>query len=861
MKELSNSYNHQQVEAHKNKFWIDNEYFTKHDLSKEHFCIVIQPPNVTGKLHLGHAWDTSLQDVIIRYKKLRGYDTLWLPGMDHAGIATQAKVEEKLALDNISRYDLGREKFLEVAFEWKDEYASIIKEQWAKLGLGLDYKNERFTLDQGLSKAVTKVFVELYQKGYIYQGERIINWDPKAKTALSNIEVIHQETEGFEHYFKYYFDDGLNYLSIMTTRPETMFGDGAIAINPQDERYLHLVGQYVQVPLSKTRIPIIADEYVDISKGSGCVKITGAHDPNDFNVAKAHQIDMPIIMNEDGSIASSTLVPVEFQGLDRFKARALLLEKAQEADLLIKMEPLIHNVGYSERSGVIVEPYLSKQWFVDMEKLSQNAIAYQNSDQAINFYPPRFSKTFLTWMENIEDWCISRQLWWGHQIPVWYHKETNEIYVNETPPQDIENYIQDNDVLDTWFSSGLWPFSSLGWPSEDGLSHRYYPNNTLVTGYDIIFFWVSRMIFMALEFTDTKPFNDVLIHGLVRDANGKKMSKSLGNGVDPMEVIEKYGADSLRYFLVTNASPGQDLRYIEEKVVANNNFINKIWNASRFVLMNVTIDYHDEILIDELSYADQWILNKLNLCLEEVIINMEKYEYSVVASLLYNFIWDDYCSWYLEMAKASIEKQATKQVLQYVLKALLKMMHPFMPFVTEEIYQSITSEKSILESTYPQVKQDYNFDVKALEQAKDIISKLREVRVEYDLKRKIVLNYQYENINQDVIPFILKLVNAQNEDNPSFKQSKVIILNDGSKLIVDLSMIETKSNEMLIAEFKLKQDKINNEIIRATKMLSNKSFVEKAPASKIIEEQNKLNDYQEQYDAITKELDNLKKEV
>lgn len=579
--EMEPKYNPKKVEEGRYQYWLDHNYFKpSENKEKETYTIVIPPPNVTGKLHLGHAWDTTLQDILTRMKRMQGYDTLYLPGMDHAGIATQAKVEGKLREQGLTRHDLGREKFLEHAWSWKEEYADFIRAQWAKLGLGLDYSRERFTLDEGLSQAVKKVFVDMYNKGLIYRGERIINWDPQTKTAISDIEVIHEDITGHFYHIKYPFKDGEGAIEIATTRPETMLGDTAIVVNPNDDRYKHLIGKSVILPIIGRELPIIGDDYVDIEFGSGAMKVTPAHDPNDFEIGERHQLEKINVMNEDGTMNE---LAGKYNGLDRFECRKQLIEDLKETGELIKIEEHVHSVGHSERSGAVVEPYLSTQWFVKMEPLAKQALDNQDTDGRINFVPERFEGTFNRWMENIRDWTISRQLWWGHQIPAWYHNETGETYVGEEPPADIENWTQDEDVLDTWFSSALWPFSTLGWPDENNEDFkRYYPTNTLVTGYDIIFFWVSRMIFQGLEFTGKKPFNDVLLHGLVRAEDGRKMSKSLGNGVDPMDVIDEYGADSLRYFLATGSSPGHDLRYSTEKVEAVWNFINKIWNASRF---------------------------------------------------------------------------------------------------------------------------------------------------------------------------------------------------------------------------------------------------------------------------------------
>ncbi|EAD2975003.1 valine--tRNA ligase, partial [Listeria monocytogenes] len=577
---MPTKYEPSNVEAGKYKWWLEKEFFkAEGNTDKEPYSIVIPPPNVTGKLHLGHAWDTTLQDIITRMKRMQGFDTLYLPGMDHAGIATQAKVEAKLKESNISRYDLGRENFVDKTWEWKEEYAEFIREQWEKLGLGLDYSRERFTLDDGLSDAVKKVFVTLYNKGLIYRGQYIINWDPEAKTALSDIEVIHKDIEGSFYHLKYPLTDGSGYLEVATTRPETIPGDTAVAVHPKDERYQHLIGKTIMLPILNREIPIVADEYVEREFGSGAVKITPAHDPNDFEVGNRHDLPRIIVMHEDGTMNENA---GKYDGLDRFVARKEIIQDFKDLGLFIKQEPHLHSVGHSERTGAVVEPYLSLQWFVKMEPLAAEALELQKTENKVNFVPARFEKTYETWMDNIHDWCISRQLWWGHRIPAWYHKETGEIYVGEKEPENLSEWEQDEDVLDTWFSSALWPFSTMGWPDTESPDFQhFFPTNTLVTGYDIIFFWVSRMIFQSVEFTGERPFKDTLIHGLVRDSEGRKMSKSLGNGVDPIEVIDKYGADSLRYTLATGSSPGQDLKFSYEKVESTWNFINKIWNASR----------------------------------------------------------------------------------------------------------------------------------------------------------------------------------------------------------------------------------------------------------------------------------------
>lgn len=736
---LPTKFNPQEVEAGRYQKWLDQDLFKpSEDKQAKPYSIVIPPPNVTGKLHLGHAWDTTLQDMIIRQKRMQGFDTLWLPGMDHAGIATQAKVEEKLREQGISRYDLGREKFVDQVWEWKEEYAGHIREQWAKLGLSLDYSRERFTLDDGLSEAVRKVFVSLYEKELIYRGEYIINWDPQAKTALSDIEVIHKDLEGAFYHVSYPLVDGSGVLEIATTRPETMLGDTAIAVHPEDERYQDLIGKMVILPLVDKEIPIIADSYVDREFGTGAVKITPAHDPNDFEVGNRHDLPRVNVMNADGSMNE---LAGKYAGMDRFEARKAIVADLKEIGRLIKVEKMVHSVGHSERTGVVVEPRLSTQWFVKMGPLADQAVKNQSTDNAVEFFPPRFNNTFMTWMENVHDWVISRQLWWGHRIPAWYHKETGEMYVGMEAPADSENWEQDPDVLDTWFSSALWPFSTMGWPDEDSEDYkRYFPTSTLVTGYDIIFFWVSRMIFQSLEFTDERPFKNVLIHGLIRDEQGRKMSKSLGNGIDPMDVIEKYGADALRWFLSTGSAPGQDVRFSYEKMDAAWNFINKIWNASRFVIMNVEDFTAENVdLTGEKTVADRWILTRLNETIEKVTSLFDQFEFGEAGRQLYNFMWDDFCDWYIEMSKEILygenedAKQTTKSILVYVLDQTLRLLHPIMPFVTEEIWAKIPHVgESLVVAEYPVVHPENNDETaaKGMEVLKELIRSVRNIRAE-----------------------------------------------------------------------------------------------------------------------------------
>jgi len=726
---LEKKYNHLEVEQGKYENWKEKGYFESGDLSKKPYCIVIPPPNVTGKLHLGHAWDTTLQDIMIRYKKLDGYDTLWLPGMDHAAIATEARVVARLKESGINKYELGREGFLDECWKWTHEYSDNIRSQWAKLGLSLDYRKEAFTLDENLSYAVKYVFKKLYDEGLIYRGERIINWDPVAKTALSNEEVIYKDDEGAFYHLKYFIEGSDEYLEVATTRPETLFGDTAVAVNPEDERYKHLIGKNVVLPVINKLIPIVGDEHADMEFGTGVVKITPAHDPNDFEVGNRHNLERVIVMNEDATMNENA---GKYVGMTREECREELVKDLTESGILINIEKMTHNVGHSERTDAVVEPYLSKQWFVKMRPLADRVLDNQkNKDTKVNFVPSRFEKTMNHWMEITYDWCISRQLWWGHRIPAWYKED--EIYVGIEAP-DGEGWVQDNDVLDTWFSSALWPFATMGWPNKTDDLNRYYPNDVLVTGYDIIPFWVNRMTFQGLHFTDTRPFRDTLIHGLIRDKQGRKMSKSLGNGVDPMDVIEEYGCDSLRYFLATSSAPGMDLRYDEEKVKSTWNFINKLWNASRFVLMNIEDLNADSYTLDNLSISDKWILNKLNNLTKLVRKHMEKYEFNVVGAELYSFIWDNFCDWYIELAKHNMNN-TTKSVLLKVLTDILKLLHPFMPFVTEEIYSMlpIKESESIMISSYPKYNKDFEFDA-SLDYTLELITKIRKIKLENSIK-------------------------------------------------------------------------------------------------------------------------------
>ena len=869
---LADQYDHHKVESGKYDNWVKKGYFEAGDTSKKPYSIVIPPPNVTGKLHLGHAWDTTLQDIIIRYKKMQGYDALWMPGMDHAGIATQAKVEARMREEGISRYDLGREKFLEKAWSWKEEYANIIRSQWAKLGLSLDYSKERFTLDEGLSDAVKTVFVTLYNKGLIYQGERIINWDPVQRTALSDIEVYHEDIKGYMYYFKYHVVGSDDILVVATTRPETMFGDTAIFVHPDDERYKKYVGMKVINPANGDELPIMADDYIELGKGTSVMKCTPAHDPNDFKLGKKYGLAMPNCMTEDGHMNE---ICGKYAGMDRFECRDALVKDFEAAGVVDHIEEIVHPVGHSERSHCIVEPRLSKQWFVKMKPLAEAALANQKTDDRVNFVPDRFEKTFTQWMENVEDWCISRQLWWGHQIPAWYHKDTGEVYVGKEPPKDIENWKQDEDVLDTWFSSALWPFSTMGWPNtEDPLFKRYFPTDTLVTGYDIIFFWVSRMIFQSLEFTGRRPFKHVLIHGLIRDEQGRKMSKSLGNGVDPMDVIDQYGADTLRFFLTNNTAPGQDMRYVPSKLEAISHFINKIYNSAKFVLMNIDEDMsYDDVKLENLNLPDQWILNRLNEVINDVDGNMDKFEFGNVGSELYDFIWNDFCSWYIELAKETLygddeeAKKATRSTLVYVLNAIVRLLHPFMPFVTEEIYLAIPHKcESIVISSWPKADPAFTND-KIDDQFAyliDIVKAIREIRHQYVIKNAVEVEYimttnseSLEGLLTDMAPFIAKLVNAKcaGYNLPVDKTSANTVIKGGNTLSINLGQYIDMEAEKEKAKNEIA--KLEKELARSAKMLSNPNFVNKAPAAKVEQEKKKQADYQAKYEAAKAKLANF----
>ena len=838
---LEKRYDPKKVEEGKYSFWKENDFFTAGlDKSKPPFSMVIPPPNVTGKLHLGHAWDTTVQDITARYKRLQGFDVLWLPGMDHAGIATQAKVEEKLREEGISRYDLGREKFLEKVWEWKAEYGKNIHEQWAKMGLSLDYTRERFTLDEGLSLAVKTVFKSLYDKGLIYRGERIINYDPILKTALSNIEVVYEDIKGKFYYFKYPIVGSNESLIVATTRPETMFGDVAVFVNPKDKRYKHLIGKKVINPANEEELPIMGDEYVDIEFGTGAMKCTPAHDPNDFNLSNKYNLPRIICMDNE---AKMNEVCGPYKGMDRYECRDALVKKIEKDGRLIKIEDITHPVGHSERSHTVVEPYLSKQWFVKMEPLAKQALA----KSIVNFVPARFKKTWVQWMENVDDWCISRQLWWGHRIPAYYHKDTGEVIVSIEPIND-PNYIQDEDVLDTWFSSALWPFATLGWPNCGEDYKRYFPTSLLSTGYDIIFFWVSRMIFDSLEFTGESPFKDCLIHGLIRDSQGRKMSKSLGNGIDPLDVIDRYGVDALRYFLTTGSAPGQDNRYIEEKVAASSNYLNKIWNSARYVLENLGEDFKpSEIDFVSLEPVEKDILVKLNRTISKVTSYMDKYEYSMASSYLYNFVYDDFCSSYLEMSKVSLQgdnkeyQQVVKSILYYILKDIIIMIYPYAPFIGEELYLALPNHlKSIMLESYPKAKKLPKCDLSQVETLYKMIQDVRNYKVTNKLapnyKLKLVLETK-EKLFSSFVQYLAKFSFAKEVEVKEESSSKGIkFVYQGITMFVE----DDISEEEKLAKKEKDIAFLKAEIARGENMLNNPNFIAKAPKEKIELERKKL---------------------
>ena len=839
---LETKYNHEKTEEGKYNYWKEKGYFKAGNLSKEPFCIVIPPPNVTGILHIGHAWDTAIQDIIIRYKRMQGYDALWLPGMDHAAIATESKVVKKLKDQGIDKYEYGRDKFLDACWDWTNEHKAIIREQWGKLGLSVDYDRERFTLDEGLNKAVNKVFVDFYNKGLIYRGEKIINWDPAALTALSNEEVIYSEEKSAFYHLKYKLEDSDEFLDIATTRPETLFGDTAVAVNKDDERYKKYIGKNVILPIVNKPIPIIADEHADMTKGTGAVKITPAHDPNDFEVGERHNLERIVVMNMDATMNENA---GKYQGMTREECREAVLKDLEKEGLLLEVEPLVHEVGHSERTGVMVEPMLSKQWFVKMDTLSERVLKFQkDKDKKVNFVPPKYEKVLNHWMEIQHDWCISRQLWWGHRIPAWY--KDDEVYVGMEAPEG-EGWVQDNDVLDTWFSSALWPFSTLGWPDKTADLERYFPNDVLVTGYDIIFFWVARMAFQSEEIMGVAPFKDCVIHGLIRAKDGRKMSKSLGNGVDPMDMIKEYGADALRFYLVTDVAPGTDLRFDEEKIKSTWNFINKIWNASRFVLMN--IENLKEIKLDNLKDEDKWILTKYNNTLKNVTKHMDRYDFNIVGTELFNFVYNDFCSNYIEMAKYSIEDETTKSVLCYVLTGLLKMLHPFMPFVTSEIYNNlpIKDQEDIMISSYPTYnkKEIYQLEERVVDDKIEFIKNFRNVKAENNMTKELKVMFDTEDDN-DLIVKMLKLKDNIVDKPLGIKAYKVF--SNSVKATIFFEKIESEADKDLkAAQIKL----LEASIKRREALLSNENYVNKAPEKIVEMDRKKLEEEKKKLEELT----------
>lgn len=876
MTELAPKYDPRAVEEGRYQTWLDEDLFKPSGDKKAHpYSIVIPPPNVTGKLHLGHAWDTSIQDTLIRFKRMQGYDTLYLPGMDHAGIATQAKVEEKLRKQGQDRHQLGREKFIKQVWDWKDEYASIIKSQWGKMGLSLDYSRERFTLDDGLSKAVRKVFVKLYEEGLIYRGQYIINWDPKLETALSDIEVIHKDDNGAFYHINYPLADGTGSVEIATTRPETMFGDTAVAVAPGDERYKDLVGKELILPLVGRHIPVIEDQHVDPDFGTGLVKITPAHDPNDFLVGNRHNLQRINVMNDDGTMNEQA---GKYAGMDRFDCRKALVEDLKNEGYLLKIKPIVHSVGHSERSGVQIEPRLSTQWFVKMKPLADKVLSNQKEDDKVNFVPERFEGTLEHWMENVHDWVISRQLWWGHRIPAWYNKKTGEMVVQEEAPKDIENWDQDNDVLDTWFSSALWPFSTLGWPDEEAADFkRYFPTNALVTGYDIIFFWVSRMIFQSLHFTKRRPFENVVLHGLIRDEQGRKMSKSLGNGIDPMDVVEKYGADSLRWFLLNGTAPGQDTRFSYTKMDSAWNFINKIWNASRFVIMNLPEDAAAAHMpdVDTFDLSDKWIFDKLNRVVKKVTRLFDEFQFGEAGREMYNFIWNDFCDWYIEISKVALNgtdeilKKHKQDNLVWILDQILRLIHPIMPFVTEKLWLSMPHNgKSIMVASYPVAHPEFENYVaeQDMEFLIEIIKAVRNIRMEVNapMSSAIDIMIQLDNSkdkhilldNRDYVENFLhpkSLVVDTNVVAPKLAKSAVIA---GAQIFVPLAELVDLSEE--IAKMDKEIDHLQEEVKRCKAKLANKGFVAHAPEAVIEKEKAKQADYESQLAGAVQRLKELK---
>ena len=877
-KNIPTVYDPQSFEKKWYKYWEDNKLFhAEVKMDKQPFSIVIPPPNVTGQLHMGHALDNTLQDIQIRWRRMQGYNTLWMPGADHAGIATQIKVEEMLAQDNISRYDLGRDKFIEKVWEWKEQYGDRIITQLKSLGASCDWERERFTMDEGCSKAVREVFVSLYEKGLIYQGYRITNWCPRCNTALSDIEVEHEDKPGNLYHLRYQVENSDEYIIVATTRPETMLGDSGVAVHPEDERYCHLIGKNLILPIVERKIPIFADGYVDPSFGTGAVKVTPAHDPNDFEMGQRHNLEQIVILNSNATMAENT---GKYQGLDRYACRKALLQDLEAIGALVKIEEHNHAVGQCQRCSTIVEPMVSKQWFVKMESLAQPAIAAVETEK-IKFVPERFTKIYLNWLDGIRDWCISRQIWWGHRIPAWYCECGETIVardsVNSCPKCGSANVKQDEDVLDTWFSSALWPFSTMGWPEQTPELKQFYPTSVLVTGYDIIFFWVARMIMMGLEFQQEIPFKHVFIHGLVRDSQGRKMSKSLGNGIDPLEVVEKYGADTLRFMLITGNTPGNDMRFYWERVESTRNFANKLWNASRFVLMNLT-DYDENFdpQASDYTLADKWILSRYNQTVSDVTRNLERFELGEAGRAIYEFIWNEFCDWYIELSKARLynkednrARQTAQSVLCYVLENTLKLLHPFMPFITEEIWQHIPHEgDSIIVASWP-VEQTTLTDKKAelnMEIVMETIKAIRNMRAEVnvapgrkseailqlasaELVQLFELNASYVKTLAAVEPLNVSLTTPEKPENAMAAVVSGVEIYMPLKGLIDVDKETARLNKELLT--------LDKELARVSGKLSNEGFVAKAPPDVIEKEKAKQQEFEEKVKAINERLSYL----
>ena len=877
MKELAKTYDPSEIEDRTYAKWMGRKYFHPDvDRSKKPFTIVMPPPNITGKLHMGHALDNTLQDILIRYKRMQGYNALWIPGTDHASISTEVKVINKLKEEGIDKNDLGREGFLKRTWEWREEYGRTIVDQLKKIGSSCDWDRERFTMDEGCSEAVLEVFTRLYEKGYIYKGSRIINWCPVCQTSISDAEVEHEEQAGHFWHINYPIADGSGYVEIATTRPETLLGDTAVAVNPDDERYTNLVGKMLKLPLTDREIPVVADPYVDKEFGTGCVKITPAHDPNDFEVGRRHNLPEINIMNDDATI---NCPGSKYDGMDRYEARKAMVADLEAQGLLVKVEEHVHNVGTHDRCGTTVEPMIKQQWFVKMEEMAKPAIeAIKNGD--LTFVPERFDKTYLHWLENIRDWCISRQLWWGHRIPAYYCDECGETVVSKTAPTvcpkcGCTHLTQDPDTLDTWFSSALWPFSTLGWPKNTEELDYFYPTDVLVTGYDIIFFWVIRMVFSGYEQTGKCPFHHVLIHGLVRDSLGRKMSKSLGNGIDPLEIIDKYGADALRLTLVTGNAPGNDMRFYMERVEASRNFANKVWNASRFIMMNMEkAEIPEQIDLNTLTDADRWILSKVNSLAKEVTANMDNFDLGIAVQKIYDFIWEEFCDWYIEMVKPRLwnDDDATKGAalwtLKHVLINALKMLHPYMPFITEEIFCNLSDEESIMISSWPEYKEEWNFaaEEKAIETIKEAVRGIRTVRTSMNVpnsKKATVYvvsdNAEIRDIFEHGKVFFAALGFASEvlvqADKTGIAEDAVSALLPEAAIYMPLAELVDieKERERLQKEVK----RLDGELARVNGMLNNEKFVSRAPEAKIQEERDKREKYTQMMNQVKERLAQL----